>query len=246
MNQLTLNDVKTMSKEDAIGALEYLISMDFHLNSPIIEVPNFISDSDCDYISETIKKYMTKNPHEIFKNSVRMGESLTISNIPELKQIEEYLYENFSKKIYEEILTKSLYYKTFVNQLGVELSDNGYDFHHYKDSEHCLQHCDNHFHHPGRSNNFSENVFIFASCSLCLNTPQVGGEIVFPHLNKVIKSEKGKVSIWSPHPFYEHYTNPTENGYRDVIVTWMEYSNKVIIDNDYYDKLLKNQKDCSK
>jgi len=246
MIQLTLNDLKNFSREDAIKALEYLISMDFHLNSPIIEIPNFIPDSDCDYISETIKKYMNKNPHKIFSGTARMGESLTISDISELKQIEEYLYENFSKKIYKEILINSSYYKKFVEEVGVELSDNGYDFHHYKESEYCTRHCDNHFHHPGRTKDFSESVFIFASCSLCLNTPKVGGEIVFPHLNKVIKSEKGKVSIWSPHPFYEHYTIPTENDYRDVIVTWMEYSNKVVIDNDQYDKLLENQRDCSK
>lgn len=240
MKHLTLDSVRGMNREDAIESLEYLINMDYHLNSPIIEIPNFIPDSDCDYISETIKKYMNDNPSKIFKNTVRIGESLTISKIPELEEIEKYLYNNFSKRIYEEVIPKNMYYKNFINEWGIEVSDNGYDFHHYKDLDYCVRHSDNHFH--SSRNDMPEEVFIFASCGLCLNTPKVGGEIVFPHLNKMIKSEKGKVTIWSPHPFYEHYTNPTKNDHRDVLLTWMQYSNKVIIDNDYYDNLVNDSK----
>lgn len=186
----------------------------------IYEIPNFINQQDIDYIYGELNKNIEASP-EIFKrkeNSYRDGKTISISEESNLKNLDSFLFEKiFSSKSLLGFI-KRRYYPAF------ESGDSGYEFHRYFSGESC------HLHSDGEcsfSDQNKEVILRFASIVLHLNTPSLGGELIFPELNKTIKTEAGKIVIFPPYGFAQHYTNPSKEN-RDVIVTWFVYKNVLV------------------
>jgi hypothetical protein len=185
----------------------------------IYEIPNFISQQDIDYIYVELNKNIETSP-EIFnkkQGSYRDGKTIFISEEPNLKNLDVFLFEKiFGSKSLLSFLHRR-YYPDF------ETGDSGYEFHRYSSGEICHVHSDGECTFLNRTKD-EEAMLRFASIVLHLNTPSSGGELVFPELNKTIKTEAGKIVIFPPYGFAQHYTRESPDN-RDVIVTWFVYKN---------------------
>ena len=186
----------------------------------IFELPNFISQEELDYINLEVSKYY--NDPKISKErdgSYRDGKSILISQTSELKELDNYIFKILSSDKLQSFISRR-YYPMY------ETADTGYEFHRYEPGGCC------HVHFDGevlfKTNDLAEGTFLrFASVVLHLNTPTSGGELIFPSLNKTIKTEAGKLVIFPPYGFAQHYTNQSSEN-RDVIVTWFVYKNLVV------------------
>jgi predicted 2-oxoglutarate/Fe(II)-dependent dioxygenase YbiX len=172
----------------------------------IIEIPNAIDPSWIDKIKSSVQPYLQNTQNTAL---YRDGNTVCISHVPELKEVDRYLHEFFS-----DIQRKVIAQRYNVN---VPSADSGYEFHRYNSGEIC------HYHADGEFNNNDKECFIrYASVTLHLNTVYHGGELVFPHQNKTVKTEAGKVVVFPPYGMFGHYTTPSDE-VRDVIVTWFVY-----------------------
>ena len=187
----------------------------------IYELPNFISSEQLEFINSKIDAYFNNDKFSIVKpNSYRDGKTLLISSFPELKELDEYLFKIFSSKELLGFLSRR-YYPT-----SKEVADTGYEFHRYSPGDSCHVHGDGEF--VFYSNDPNEQALLrFASVVLHLNTPSSGGETVFPAFNKTIKTEAGKIVIFPPYGFAQHYTNVSPDN-RDVIVSWFVYKDLLV------------------
>lgn len=182
----------------------------------ILELENFISNEDCDYILSEIEPNLKK--YKIKENDLnynRMG--ITYRIHPTLHQVDTFIYD-ILRRVMEVLVQNKYYYSVF--ETKNEIQDSGYDFHRYHHNEGCDLHYDGTILLPHVT---------FAAISIGLNTPKTGGEIVFPNQNKKIKTEKGKVVVWPTHPFYKHEVLPPKDCHRDVLITWLIYSNYFVI-----------------
>lgn len=177
----------------------------------ILEYPNFINDEQLSFIKDKLNTH-TDNKSVVKKCSYRDGKTIFISQINELKDLDTFLHKEVfgSEQLLEYINRR---YKPAFSSI-----DTGYEFHRYQPGDICNIHGD------GEIIKFDNNTSIvrFASLILHLNTPSNGGDLIFPGLNKTVKTEAKKIVIFPPYNFAQHYTTPsTEN--RDVIVTWFAY-----------------------
>lgn len=182
----------------------------------IFELPNFINESQLNFINSEIQNHYTQKATQKL-GSYRDGNTLFISSSNELKDLDDFLFsEIFASKRLLDFIQKR--YKPFL-----ETGDSGYEFHRYSPGDVCHIHSDNEA--IFLTDNVNEKALLrFASVVLHLNTPKTGGELVFPNLNKTIKTEAGKIVIFPPYGFAQHYTNISDDN-RDVIVTWLVYKN---------------------
>jgi hypothetical protein len=186
----------------------------------IFELPNFVSEDQLNFINSEIEKYYN-NP-EISKrkeSSYRDGKTIIISNHPEVEELDNYLFKIFSSPELLNYLNRR-YFPKF------ETGDTGYEFHRYEPGDICQVHSDGEVSASHGQHN-EEYLLRFASIILHLNTPKVGGELIFPSLNKTIKTEAGKIVIFPPYGFAQHYTTESSDP-RDVIVTWFVYKNLLV------------------
>jgi hypothetical protein len=178
----------------------------------ILEIHDFINDEQLSFIKDCLNPYLDSNYMKLKDNSYRDGKTIAVSSINELSELDKFLHEKvFGSDYLLSYINKR--YKPFYPSI-----DTGYEFHRYPPNNIC------HVHGDGEFSKIDSNVGIvrFASLVLHLNTPSNGGDLIFPELNKTVKTEAKKMVIFPPYNFAQHYTTPSlEN--RDVIVTWFAY-----------------------
>ena len=179
----------------------------------IFELPNFISSEELNFINAKINSHT--DLLEAKPNSYRNGNTLKISNNKEFLELDNFLHNVFSS---QELLgfIQRRYRPTYPS------GDSGYEFHRYSPGDICNVHGDGETPDFNRVEQGEQSLIRFLSVVLHLNTPTNGGELVFPELNKTIKTEAGKIVLFPPYNFVQHYTNPSTDS-RDVIVTWFVY-----------------------
>jgi hypothetical protein len=179
----------------------------------ILEFPNYLSAETVKVIKETVKSFTPQKKQARYN---REGNTVLITFIPELKELDSKLHKIFIK--IQADIVQPKYKPTF------ESADAGYEYHIYHPKDVCHPHVDGEMHRA------QDNITLlrYASVILHLNTVYEGGELVFPEQNVKIKTEEGKLVIFPPYGMYSHYTTPS-NEPREVIVTWFVYNNVNVI-----------------
>ena len=173
----------------------------------ILEFPNYLDLETTKEIREAIKPFI---PHKKTTAYNRDGNTVNITQIPELKNLDDKLHKIFIK------IQENIIQQRFKPQ--VPSADSGYEYHLYNPNEICHYHADGEL----QSLNSNKTSLRYASVILHLNTVHEGGDLVFPEQNKSIKTEEGKLVIFPPYGMYGHYTTPS-NEPREVLVTWFVY-----------------------
>jgi hypothetical protein len=178
----------------------------------ILEYPNYLDLETTKKIRESIKPFVSNKKQTAYN---RDGNTVNITETPELKTLDKELLEIFSK-IQQDIISYRYSIKS-------PTSDTGYEYHLYNSKEICHYHSDSEF-------NFIEkkSMVRYASVVLHLNTVQDGGELIFPNQDVKIKTEEGKLVIFPPYGMFGHYTTPSEEP-REVIVSWFCYKDIIAI-----------------
>ena len=175
----------------------------------ILEFPNYLDSETIKEIRESVRPFISKKKQTAYN---RDGNTVSITEIPELKSLDDKLHEIFVKIQIDIVQNR---YKPQLTS-----ADEGYEYHLYNPNDIC------HFHWDGEIVNFNKiknkTLLRYASIILHLNTVHEGGELIFPYQNKSIKTEEGKLVIFPPYGMYGHYTTPS-NEPREVIVTWFVY-----------------------
>ena len=172
----------------------------------IIEIPNYINKQTIEEIKNSLHPYANKFTQNVAL--YRDGNTVPISKIDELKDLDNKLHDIFTRISYEIVGPRfAPKYKS---------CDTGYEYHVYHPNDICNIHSDGEI--------SGGNKLRYASVVLHLNTVEDGGELIFPNHNKKIKTEEGKVVIFPPSSSFLHYTTPS-NTPREVIVSWFCYEN---------------------
>ena len=174
----------------------------------ILEFPNYLDSETAKEIRDAVRPFVSQKKETTYN---RDGNTVDITNTPELKNLDDRLHKIFIK-IQEDIIQNR--YKPQIRASA----DSGYEYHLYNPNEICYYHLDGELQDP-RSN---KTLLRYASVVLHLNTVKEGGELVFPEQNKSIKTEEGKLVIFPPYGMYGHYTTPSSEP-REVLVTWFVY-----------------------
>lgn len=178
----------------------------------IIEIPGYINRDFCEEIRESVRPYMVNAPR---KPSNRDGITVNISFLESLKTLDTKLSEIFRR------LQNDVLLQRFKPAHGS--ADTGYEYHQYRPGDVCHYHADTEFSHAESADPNWQSTIRYASVVLNLNDVPEGGELVFPAQNRTIKSEAGKVTVFSPYGTHGHYTTPSIQ-HREVVVTWFVYS----------------------
>ena len=176
----------------------------------ILEFPNYLSAETVKEIKDAVRPFISNKKETAYN---RDGNTVSITEIPELKDLDNKLHEIFVR-IQADIIQQR--YKPNFNS-----ADVGYDYHLYNPSDICHYHSDGEFTFTHTWDN--KTSLRYASVILHLNTVHQGGELIFPEQNKSIKTEEGKLVIFPPYGMYGHYTTPS-NEPREVLVTWFVYN----------------------
>lgn len=186
----------------------------------ICEIPSFLSEQELKIINDQISAYINTNDipfNDLGDNSNREGQSVNITSHKELKTIDDFLFQKLSSADVKKVITD-----IFDPDLVFGYGDTGYEFHRYHPNHICQEHRDGEFVIDQEKR--SDSLLRFASVVIHLNTCDNGGELVFPLLNKKVKTEAGKLVIFPPNGWAKHYTTPSTQT-RNVIVTWLVYNN---------------------
>jgi hypothetical protein len=173
----------------------------------ILEFPNYLSAETVKEIRDAVRPFISNKKETAYN---RDGNTVSITKIPELKDLDNKLHEIFIK------VQGSIIQNRYKPQ--ALSADSGYEYHLYNPNDIC------HYHSDGELADIKGNKTLlrYASVILHLNTVHNGGELIFPEQNKSIKTEEGKLVIFPPYGMYGHYTTPS-NEPREVIVTWFVY-----------------------
>ena len=174
----------------------------------ILEFPNYLDSETTKEIRDAIKPFISRKKETAYN---RDGNTVNITDIPELKKLDDKLHKIFVKA------QKDIIQQRYKPQDAS--ADSGYEYHLYNPNDICHYHADGEFSNPQDN----KTLLRYASVVLHLNTVHEGGELVFPEQNKSIKTEEGKLVIFPPYGMYGHYTTPS-NEPREVIVTWFVYN----------------------
>tara|TARA_R110002153_G_scaffold90487_5_gene221029 strand:- start:2908 stop:3465 length:558 start_codon:yes stop_codon:yes gene_type:complete len=171
-----------------------------------IETHNFLSEQSCDEIIKRCSVHIDKNKLDIEYN--RQGNSVNTRDHKELRDLDEKIFNRINLFVRKRL--------TYSFDLGnAKIKDTGYAFHRYKKGDKLYTHADGVF-------ETALDVFNPRILALVINlTTNENADLIFPRHNKAIKSEKGKLVAFLPHPCYEHYMNNNSNNNRDVLVTWL-------------------------
>jgi len=180
----------------------------------IFELPNFVSKEELDFINTRINSYTDTYGIEMKQNSYRDGGTLIISNDERFLELDKFLHGIFASPKLLGFINRR--YRPLLST-----GDSGYEFHRYSPGNICNVHGDGEVTF-NKIEQKEQSLIRFLSVVLHLNTPANGGELIFPELNRIIKTEAGKMVLFPPYNFVQHYTNPSTDS-RDVIVTWFVY-----------------------
>jgi hypothetical protein len=180
----------------------------------IIELPKYVDEDTISYIKETVYPFTPKNSKHAYN---RNGKTISISNTTELKELDNKL-----EKIFSDVQNNIIHHRY---KPSFDSGDNGYEYHLYEPGDICHCHGDGEI--VFNKENNTAGLMRYASVILHLNTVDNGGELIFPHQNKSIKTESGKIVVFPPYNMYQHYTTPSVQP-REVIVTWFVYSGLTI------------------
>jgi hypothetical protein len=176
----------------------------------IIELPNYIDAETIAEIRNSVKPFLPKvKQHQLNRD----GFTVSITQNKELTDLDNKINDIFTK-LQKNILAHR--YKPVINTVG----STDFEYHLYEAGDICRCHSDGEF-YVSQEKNYS--LIRYASVVVHLNTINEGGEFVFPNQNTKIKTEAGKVVIFPPYGFYEHYTTPS-NENREILVTWFVYN----------------------
>ena len=176
----------------------------------IIELPNYIDSETIAEISNLAKPFLPKSKQHTYN---RDGYTVNITKNNELQELDGKI-NNIFLKLQRDIIAQR--YKPAFRSSG----SSDFEYHLYQPGDICRCHAD------GEVPMISEqnySLIRYASVVVHLNTVHEGGELVFPNQNIKVKTEAGKVVIFPPYGFYEHYTTPS-NESREVLVTWFVYN----------------------
>jgi hypothetical protein len=173
----------------------------------ILEFPNYLDLETTKQIRDAAKPFISHKKETAYN---RDGNTVFISEIPKLKDLDNKLHKIFVK-VQEDIIQNR--YKP-----QRASADSGYEYHLYNPNDICHYHADGEFSNPQDN----KTLLRYASVVLHLNTVHEGGELIFPEQNKSVKTEEGKLVIFPPYGMYGHYTTPSTEP-REVIVTWFVY-----------------------
>lgn len=187
----------------------------------IYELPNFITEAQLEKIYAHLAPQLTNENQEYTykQGSYRDGQSIFISQNESLKDLDSFL---LAEVFNSELLSG------FINRRYAPnwpTGDSGYEFHRYAPGDLCHIHSDGEV--PFHDTKSGEVLLRFASVVLHLNTPSSGGDLIFPGLNKTVKTEARKLVIFPPYGFAQHYTTESSDN-RDVVVTWFVYKNLLV------------------
>jgi len=171
----------------------------------ILEFPNYLDSETTKEIRDAVKPFISCKKETAYN---RDGNTVNITNTPELKKLDDKLHKIFVKA--QKDIIQQRYKPTFSS------ADSGYEYHIYHPKDIC------HFHSDGEFASNGNTLLRYASVILHLNTVHEGGELVFPEQDIKIKTEEGKLVIFPPYGMYGHYTTPS-NEPREVLVTWFVY-----------------------
>ena len=173
----------------------------------ILEFPNYLNTETVKEIRDAVRPFISNKKETAYN---RDGNTVSITEIPELKKLDDKLHKIFLKA--QEDIIQNRYKVQFKS------ADSGYEYHLYNPYDIC------HYHVDGETDfgKTQKSFLRYASVILHLNTVHEGGELIFPEQNKSIKTEEGKLVIFPPYGMYGHYTTPS-NEPREVIVTWFVY-----------------------
>jgi hypothetical protein len=173
----------------------------------ILEFPNYLDSEVTKEIKDAVKPFISCKKETAYN---RDGNTVAITAIPELKNLDNKLHEIFSKV--QQNIIQQRYKPQFKS------ADSGYYYHLYNPKDIC------HYHADGEFSNIkgNETLLRYASVILHLNTVHEGGKLIFPAQNKIITTEEGKLVIFPPYGMYGHYTTPSDEP-REVIVSWFVY-----------------------
>ena len=174
----------------------------------ILEFPNYLDSETIKEIRDAVRPFISNKKETAYN---RDGNTVNITKIPELKVLDNKLYQIFTKVQID--IIKSRYKPQY------QSADAGYEYHIYHPKDIC------HHHSDGEIENLTDEKTLlrYASVILHLSTVHEGGELVFPDQNVKIKTEEGKLVIFPPYGMYGHYTTPS-NETREVIVSWFVYN----------------------
>ena len=174
----------------------------------ILEFPNYLDSETIKEIKQAVKPFISNKKETAYN---RDGNTVSITKIPELKDLDNKLHKIFTKV--QESIIQYRYNPKILS------ADTGYEYHLYNPNDICHYHTDGEFSSDLKS---GKTLLRYASVVLHLNTVHEGGELVFPKQNKSVKTEEGKLVIFPPYEMYGHYTTPSTEP-REVIVTWFVY-----------------------
>jgi len=175
----------------------------------IYEFPNYVDLELIQEIKNQSRQYIKLGKKDMYLT--RGGDTVEISLLPELKELDNKLH-NLVQKIQTELVQDTFYPQH-------KSADTGYQYHRYNVGDECTIHADG---------EMMDGLLRYASVVIHLSTNDEGGELVFPQQNKKIKTEEGKVVVFSPHGGYGHYVTPSSTP-REVVVTWFCYDGVTII-----------------
>lgn len=175
----------------------------------ILEFPEFIDLETVEHIRNSVKPYLSDKKAPSYN---RDGNTISVSTMPELKELDEKLHAIFN----------SAYKNIIVNRfkpIFPATSDTGYEYHRYGLGDICQYHADG---------EVAEGRLRFATAIIHLSTIENGGETIFPSQNVKIKSEAGKLVVFPPYGMYGHYTTPADEP-REILMTWFIYENVNVV-----------------
>lgn len=181
----------------------------------ILERPNFISDEFVEEIRLAVDPFVQRSDCKEWYN--REGITVFLSNEDKLKELDAKVCSVFSKA-YNDILVPKF-------RPARASADTGYEYHLYKPNNICKQHADYEF----TTFNTPSALLRYATVILFLTT-NTGGELVFPEQGVEVAPEKGKLVVFPPYGFYQHYTRPALED-REILMTWFVYNDVTVIKN---------------
>jgi len=182
----------------------------------ILEFPNYLDSETIKEIRDELRPFASSKKETTYN---RDGNTINITDAPELKNLDDKLHKIF-QKIQKDIIQNR--YKPQGRS-----ADSGYEYHKYSPNDVCHYHSDGEIVDP----NANQTLLRYASVILHLNTVHEGGELIFPSQNKSIKTEQGKLVIFPPYGMFGHYTTPS-NETREVIVSWFVYNNFNVVNTN--------------
>ena len=171
----------------------------------IIEVKNFLSPEEI----EQVRSHFTEiNEFSVGQYYNRQGDTVFVSGNKNFEAADDQLYHIFCRVLTDVIAPLLV--------IDFPISDSGYEFHRYGKGDICELHTDGLFIlSPGEG-----STVRLATAVIHLTDDE--SELHFPNQRTQVKTEAGKLILFSPDEFHSHYSTPV-TGSKEIIMTWFTY-----------------------